>query len=107
MTPGLEAADAPPLRDGGSAHSQTTEHPGQPPASGYAETPRSEATAVNQPDPDAAGNQAAQVAATLPGEDEEQNPAETDPTPPGENKREPIKDPNPADTKLHVQQGSR
>ena len=106
MTRHMKPADAPPLRAGGSAHSQTNDHPGLPPNSGYAETPRSEATAVNQPNPDAAGNQAAQVAATLPGEDEEQNPAETDPTPPGENKREPIKDPDPADTKLHAQQGS-
>lgn len=38
----------------------------------------------------------------MPGEDEE-DPDDTEPTPPGEHKREPIKDPDPADTKLHVQ----
>jgi hypothetical protein len=80
---------------------------GEPKTSGYAEAKPRPGIAQDKPNPDAAGNQAAQVASTLPGEDEEQNPAETDPSPAGENKREPIKDPDPADTKLHVQQGSR
>jgi len=40
--------------------------------------------------------------------DEEQpKPEDDEPLPPGEHKREPIKDPDPADTKLHVQQDSR
>ncbi|MEO8160263.1 MAG: hypothetical protein ABI588_02505 [Arenimonas sp.] len=39
--------------------------------------------------------------------DGEQSPEEPEDTPPGEHKREPIKDPDPADTRLHVQHGSR
>ena len=106
MTQRMQPADIPPLRDGELAHSQTIANPGEPPASGYAETRRSETSADNQPNPDAAGNQASQVAAQLPGEQDQEEP-DTEETPPGENKREPIKDPDPADTKLHVQQGSR
>ena len=63
-------------------------------------------TDIDRPNPDAAGNQRAQVTGELPGEEDEQDD-ETEETPPGENKREPIKDPDPADTKLHVQQSSR
>ena len=79
---------------------------GEPKTSGYAEaTPRA-GLAQDKPNPDAAGNEAAQVAATLPAE-EDDTPDDVEPAPPGENKREPIKDPDPADTKMHVQQGSR
>ena len=80
--------------------------PAHPKDSGYAEPNQTQATARSGPDPDAAGNQRAQVAADLPGEDEEA-PDDVEETPPGEHKREPIKDPDPADTKLHVQQSSR
>lgn len=79
---------------------------GEPKTSGYAETTPRAGAAQDKPNPDAAGNEAAQVAATLPGEEEEA-PDDVEPTPPGEHKREPIKDPDPADTKMHVQQGSR
>jgi hypothetical protein len=44
--------------------------------------------------------------ATTPGEEEEA-PDDTEPLPPGEHKREPIKDPDPADTKLHVHDEGR
>jgi hypothetical protein len=98
--------------------------PGAPDHSGYAEPTRAETTHPSQPDPDAAGNRAAQVAASrdeggatsghkprgpaTPGEPEEPAlPGTDEPTPPGEHKREPIDDPDPADTKLHVQQSSR
>jgi hypothetical protein len=67
-----------------------------------------------QPDPDAAGNQRAQVATAqhkVPGTGEPgeapPTPEQDEPLPPGEHKREPIHDPDPADTKLHVQQSSR
>ena len=88
-------------------HRRTTADPGQPRGSGYAEPRPAEASQPDQPNPDAAGNQAAQVASNLPGEDDEQELPDTEPTPPGEHKREPINDPDPADTKLHVQQSSR
>ena len=39
------------------------------------------------------------LSGTLPG-DEEEHPDDTEEVPPGEHKREPIKDPDPADTKL-------
>ena len=87
----------------------------RPDQSGYEETdptdvPRS---THDQPDPDAAGNQRAQVASThkAPGTGEPgkgpAKPEDDEPLPPGEHKREPINDPDPADTKLHVQQSSR
>ena len=83
----------------------------KPKDSGYAEKKPTDVPAPvrDQPDPDAAGGQRAQVAASHKTPDEEQEPPteEPEPTPPGEHKREPIKDPDPADTKLHVQQGSR
>jgi hypothetical protein len=88
-----------------------TEAKHQPTASGYAEskptgTPPPQR---DQPDPEAAGGQRAQVAAgnTRPDEEQAPQPVAPDPLPPGEHKREPIKDPDPADTKLHVQQSSR
>ena len=83
----------------------------KPKASGYAEKNPTDVPCPvrDQPDPDAAGNQRAQVAASHQTPDEDQDPptVEPEPTPPGEHKREPIKDPDPADTKLHVQQSSR
>jgi hypothetical protein len=78
----------------------------KPKTSGYAETRPNAATARDQPDPDAAGNERAQVAASHKLPDEDGLEPEDEDTPPGEHKREPIKDPDPADTKLHVQQGS-
>ena len=85
----------------------------RPDDSGYQETQPTDVarTARNQPDPDAAGNQRAQVASTHktpdPGPEPPLKPEEDEPLPPGEHKREPIHDPDPADTKLHVQQSSR
>lgn len=79
---------------------------GEPNTSGYAETKPRAGVVQDKPNPDAAGNEAAQVASSLPGE-ENDVPDDVEPTPPGEYKREPIKDPDPADTKMHVQQGSR
>ena len=77
-------------------------NPGKPPASGYAEPKPTEATVRDKPNPEVPGDETSQVEASTPGEDEEQ-PDDTEPVPPGEHKREPIKDPDPADTKLHVQ----
>ena len=48
------------------------------------------------------GVAAASRAAIAAAGDDEDKPDDTEPTPPGEHKREPIKDPDPADTKLHV-----
>jgi hypothetical protein len=86
----------------------------RPEQSGYHETRPTELprSAHDHPDPDAAGNQRAQVAAAThktPGEpgESEPGPEPDEPTPPGEHKREPIHDPDPADTKMHVQQSSR
>jgi hypothetical protein len=91
--------------------------PHRPDESGYDETkptdvPRS---AHDHPDPDAAGNERAQVASAQhktpgtgePGTPQDPDPANDEPLPPGEHKREPIHDPDPADTKMHVQQSSR
>lgn len=107
MSTRMEPATTPPQREGEAEHEQITPRQGKPKASGYAETRPSETTAMNQPNPDAAGNQSAQVAASLPGEEDEEEADDTEETPPGEHKREPIKDPDPADTKLHVRQSSR
>lgn len=96
-------------------HDRPVATPGKPPASGYAEPKPTPSTVRDMPKPDVAGNEASQVtggkedsvsvppepSAALPGEEEEE-PDDTEPTPPGEHKREPIKDPDPADTKLHV-----
>jgi hypothetical protein len=63
-----------------------------------------------QPDPDAAGNERAQVASAQHKPDPAEAPSKPDeqePLPPGEHKREPIQDPDPADTKMHVRQSSR
>jgi hypothetical protein len=90
----------------------------RPDASGYQETKPTQLPrdARDQPDPDAAGNERAQVAtanhpAKTPGTGEPgtapPTPGQDEPVPPGEHKHEPIHDPDPADTKLHVQQGSR
>lgn len=103
MIRNLKPADEPPMLDKAPGRQQPVEDPGEPdPSSGYAEPRRSEAPRPDKPNPDAAGNQDAQVAAQLPGEEDEEAEDEED-TPPGEHKREPIKDPDPADTKLHVQ----
>jgi hypothetical protein len=98
---------------------------GRPGHGGYAEPTRHETTVPTQPNPDAAGNAQAQVAANArdsrgpamsghprapakPGEPEEPSmPGTDEDLPPGEHKREPIDDPDPADTTLHVQSGSR
>lgn len=81
----------------------------RPDDSSYEETQPTDTPVRNALDPDAAGNERAQVAASGAKPDEEQDPPlqEPEPTPPGEHKREPIQDPDPADTKLHVQQASR
>jgi hypothetical protein len=85
----------------------------RPDQSGYDETKPTDVpcSAHAQPDPAAAGNQRAQVATAHhtrpdPGESPP-DPAEDEPLPPGEHKREPIHDPDPADTKMHVQPSSR
>lgn len=74
---------------------------GKPKGAGYAEPRPAETTERDKPDPDVPGGEASQVAASTPG-NEEDVPEDVEPTPPGEHKREPIKDPDPADTKLHV-----
>jgi hypothetical protein len=87
----------------------------RPEQSGYKETKPTEVprSTRDQPDPDAAGNQRAQVASAhkTPGTGEPGEaplkPEDDEPLPPGEHKREPIHDPDPADTKLHVLQSSR
>ena len=81
----------------------------RPDDSGYEEPQPTDVVVRDAPDPEAAGNERAQVAgsAAKPDEEQEPKPIEPEPTPPGEHKHEPIKDPDPADTKLHVQQSSR
>ena len=87
----------------------------RPDTSGYEETTQADVprAAHDLPDPDAAGNQRAQVATAQhktpvePGSEPPLKPEEDEPLPPGEHKREPIHDPDPADTKMHVQQSSR
>jgi hypothetical protein len=91
----------------------------RPDDSGYEESPRPTELprdAHDRPDPNAAGNQRAQVATAQqhkvpgtgePGTPQDPDPGNDDPVPPGEHKREPIHDPDPADTKMHVQQSSR
>jgi len=98
------AGAAPP--PAGSAHVQITRNPGKPKASGYAEPRPTETTERDKPVPGVPGNEASQVTAALPDEDEEE-PEDSEPTPPGEHKREPIKDPDPADTKQHAREGAR
>ena len=78
-----------------------TSRPGQPNSSGYAEPKPAETRARDRPVPEAAGGEASQVAGRAPDEGPEA-PDDDEPTPPGEHKREPIKDPDPADTKLHA-----
>jgi hypothetical protein len=91
--------------------------PNRPDESGYEETKPTQVprAAHDLPDPDAAGNQRAQVASaqhktpgtSAPGTPQDPDPGNVEPLPPGEHKREPIHDPDPADTKMHVQQSSR
>ena len=105
MSHDLPSQRVPPQRAGDPAHARMVPKPEHPTTSGYNEPDQLRMGPPDAPNPDAAGREAAQVASQLPGEeDEEQDPTED--SPPGENKREPIKDPDPADTKLHVQQGS-
>ena len=51
----LKPATTPPMREGEAKHEQITPRAGKPKTSGYAETKPSEATAVNEPNPDAPG----------------------------------------------------
>lgn len=103
MTTGMKPATTPPTRAGEAAHEQITPRAGKPKSSGYAETKPSEASALNQPNPDVAANEASQVEAALPGKpSEDEDPDSTEDAPPGEHKREPINDPDPADAPLHV-----
>jgi len=103
MTTVMKPATTPPMHDGEAKHEQITPRPGKPGSSGYAETKPSKATAVNAPDPLAAGNEASQVEATLPGKPgEDEDPDSTEDVPPGEHKRDPIDDPDPADAPLQV-----
>jgi hypothetical protein len=88
--------------------------PGKP-AAGYADPAPKQQGKDAQPDPNAAGSRKSQVAANThprapakPGEPEEPAmPGSDEPVPPGEHKREPIEDPDPADTKMYVRSGSR
>ena len=87
--------------------------PHRPDQSGYEETRPTQLppSVHDHPDPDAAGNERAQVASAqhkVPDPDEAPpKPEDDEPLPPGEHKREPINDPDPADTKMHVRQSSR
>jgi hypothetical protein len=87
--------------------SASTKH--RPDDSGYQEKQPTDLGVRDAPDPEAAGGERAQVAggAVKPDEEQQPLPVEPEPTPPGEHKHEPIKDPDPADTKLHVQPSSR
>ena len=91
-----------------------TAKPHRPDQSGYEETRPTELPRAvhDRPDPDAAGNQRAQVASAHkspvePGPEPPLKPEDDEPFPPGEHKREPIHDPDPADTKMYVQRASR
>lgn len=104
MSKPMESAGTapPPAR---SEHVQIIKNPGKPKASGYAEPKPTETTERDKPVPGVPGNEASQVtSASLPDEDEAED---AEPTPPGEHKREPIRDPDPADTKQHVRRGAR
>ena len=107
MTHDLPSQRVPPQRDGEPGPDRMVPKPAHPKASGYAETVQRGMGAPNHPNPEAAGRQSAQSPGGLPGDEDNREPGETEETPPGENKREPIHDPDPADTKLHVQQSSR
>ena len=102
-------------RIGSRGNAAIVPRPGKPADGGYAE-PQPDARSTDaQPAPDAAGNRAAQVAANAhprgpakPGDPEEPAmPGSDDDVPPGEHKREPIEDPDPADTTLHVRRRAR
>jgi hypothetical protein len=81
----------------------------RPDESGYEEKQPTDVGVRDAPDPEAAGGECAQITGGAVKPDEEQDPPaeEPEPTPPGEHKREPIKDPDPADTKLYVRPASR
>ena len=103
MTTQSKPATAPLQREGEAAHEQISPRAGKPKSSGYAETKPSETTAVDHPNPDVAANEASQVEAAQPGKSsEDEDPDSTDDAPPGEHKREPINDPDPADAPLQV-----
>ena len=107
MTHDLPSQRVPPQRDGEPGPDRMVPKPAHPKASGYAETVQRGMGAPDHPNPEAAGRQSAQapggVSSVSPGSRLSSSPGR----PPGENKREPIHDPDPADTKLHVQQSSR
>lgn len=105
MSKRTESAGTAPTPPASSDHVQITKDPGKPKASGYAEPKPTETTERGKPVPHVPGNEASQIAASLPDEDEEE-PDDTEPTPPGEHKREPIKDPDPAETKQRVRGGA-
>ena len=107
MSHDLPSQRVPPQRAGDPEHARMVPKPEHPKTSGYDEPARLQMGPPDAPDPDAAGREAAQVAAHKPGEEDEDEQDPTEETPPGEHKREPIRDPDPADTKLHVQQSSR
>ncbi len=103
MSTGMKPATTPPTHAGETAHEQITPRAGKPKTSGYAETKPSEASVRDQPNPDVPANEASQVEATLPGKtSEDEDPDSTEDAPPGEHKREPINDPDPADAPLQV-----
>lgn len=98
MSKRMESTGSAPPPPASSEHVQIIGNPGKPRASGYAEPKPTETTERDKPVPDVPGDEASQVAAALPDEDEEE-PEDTEPTPPGEHKREPIRDPDPAETR--------
>lgn len=103
MTSSMKPATAPPMHEGEAAREQITPRAGKPQSSGYAETKPSKASATDQPTPDVPADEKSQVEAALPGlPDKEEDPDAGDDTPPGEHKREPIHDPDPANAPLQV-----
>ncbi len=103
MTTGMKPTTMPPTHPSEAKHDQITPHAGKPKTSGYAETKPSEASTLNQPSPVVAASEASQVEAASPGKtSEDEDPDSTEDSPPGEHKREPINDPDPADAPLQV-----
>ena len=103
MTTGMKPATTPRMHQGEAKHEQITPRAGKPKTSGYAETRPTPATATDAPNPLVAANEASQVKASLPGKtSEDEDPDSTEDAPPGEHKREPIHDPDPADAPFQV-----
>ena len=103
MTSRMKPATTPPMHEGEPAREQITPRAGKPKTSGYAETRPTPATATDAPNPLAPANETSQVEASLPGKtSEDEDPDSTEDAPPGEHKREPIHDPDPADSPLQV-----